>query len=576
MSEWSAWSVPTVTQTIPQDQALPRPMRVRDIQPSGLRWETADGAHVALGAGNALLITGSISQLHEITGISATNAARDFAPAERYESVFLKFSSGAAGLEIPASALSFVDGAGARRTVWLPWMRLEAGRALIGAPTAGGAFYFEPDSTPLGGAIASTALFPHQPHLYRNSRGRAPAVPWRAAAGFRVEQVAGGLDLPVQLAAVPTPSGDPDAPVAYITELHGTVKALGNDGSVWTYATNVLNARPSEPPSRREGETGTSGIAVDPATGDVYVSTVFSRDGALYNKIVRLESDDGGRTAARAVDVLRLEGETTDASHQIHGLLFGRDGLLYAAVGDGGVRERPQDDAVFGGKVLRLQRNGSAPADNPRFDPAASGAPVSYQWAKGLRNVFALTQRPEDGGIYAAENGQSIDRLLRLDAGGNYGAALRGGRARIWGPDVLWPAFRGPCGDGIREWRGVSGGAAGPALYGRLWDPLSAWARRSRQGDLGDPVGCWRGSRATANVFVKYVGEGDASITGVAYLADGLYFVDFFADHPPEDDPGAADGACGAWCPTLAEPRAASNWGIPISSCGGSAGVGLE
>ena len=540
VSEWSAWSVPTVTQTIPQDQALPRPMRVRDIQPSGLRWETADGAHVALGAGNALLITGSISQLHEITGISATNAARDFAPAERYESVFLKFSSGAAGLEIPASALSFVDGTGARRTVWLPWMQLEAGRALIGAPTAGGAFYFEPDSTPLGGAIASTALFPHQPHLYRNSRGRAPAVPWRAAAGFRVEQVAGGLNLPVQLAAVPTPSGDPDAPVAYITELHGTVKALGNDGSVWTYATNVLNARPSEPPSRREGETGTSGIAVDPATGDVYVSTVFSRDGALYNKIVRLESDDGGRTAARAVDVLRLEGETTDASHQIHGLLFGRDGLLYAAVGDGGVRERPQDDAVFGGKVLRLQRNGSAPADNPRFDPAASGAPVSYQWAKGLRNVFALTQRPEDGGIYAAENGQSIDRLLRLDAGGNYGRPYEeGGQGygalMFFGPPSVAPVGMAFASGGVfpaeRQGRLYMGAFGIPFLLGPADRGKEIW---EIQLDAGGAVA------RPPTVFVKYVGEGHASITGVAYLADGLYFVDFFADHPPEDDPGAA------------------------------------
>ena len=68
VSEWSAWSAPTVTQTIPQDEAVPRPMRVRDIQPNGLRWETPDGATVALGTGNSLLITGSTSQLHEITG----------------------------------------------------------------------------------------------------------------------------------------------------------------------------------------------------------------------------------------------------------------------------------------------------------------------------------------------------------------------------------------------------------------------------------------------------------------------------------------------------------------------------
>ena len=99
--------------------------------------------------------------------------------------------------------------------------------------------------------------------------------------------------------------------MAYITELHGTVKALGNDGSVWTFATNILNARLPEPPTELSGEAGTSGIAVDPATGDVFVSTVVNRGGDLYNRIVRLESDDGGRTAARSVDVLRMDDEAT-------------------------------------------------------------------------------------------------------------------------------------------------------------------------------------------------------------------------------------------------------------------------
>ena len=206
-------------------------------------------------------------------------------------------------LEIPASELSFLDAVGVRRFAWLPWLKLDPGAVLMAAPTARGAFHFEPDGTPLDRADT-------EPQLFSHSQARAPAVPWKARVGFRVELVGGGFTLPVLVAPVPSPADAPDAPVAYITEIAGSVKALGRDGSLWTYATNILNERPSAPITEFEGETGTSGIAVDPRSGDVYVTTTYRVGENLYNKIVRLESDDGGRTAARAVDVLRHGGRT--------------------------------------------------------------------------------------------------------------------------------------------------------------------------------------------------------------------------------------------------------------------------
>ena len=490
---------------------------------------------VALGAGNTLLITGNVSKLHEIKGMPGINAVSDFAPADRFTSVFFRFEAGPAGLEVPESAISFPDTTGVRRIAWLPWLKLNPGAVLISAPTAAGAFYFEPNDTALGRAGTEPRFFPH-------SRGRPPAIPWRVSEGFRVELVADNLALPVQMAAVPAPAGDADAPVAYITELHGSVKALGKDGSVWTYAVDVLDERLDDPPTRLAGEAGTSGIAVDPVTGDVYVTTVYNRGGELFNKIVRLESDDGGRSAARVVDVLRMDGEATGPSHQIHGLLFGNDGQLYVAVGDGFVHERAGDDAFFGGKVLRLQRDGRAPADNPHYDPTHPDAPVSYQWAKGLRNIFALAQRPGEDAIYLAENGEVIDRLLRVEAGTDHG----------WHFDHLNREHRGllffgPPGIGTVGTAFASGGVFPAERQGNLY--LGAYGRPFIEGpaDVGKEI--WEielhddGAIARPpTVFVKYVGDGFATITGVAYLADGLYFLDFFADHPPEDNP-AGPGA---------------------------------
>ena len=531
-SEWSAWSAPRVVLTAQQGALNPNPLRLRDIQQYTLRWEADDGTLVVLQPESSLLITGSASPLYEITGGVVRNTMRDFRRIPRFESAFFRFDAGPEGLEVPPSQVSFRDSTGVRRSVWMPYMKLDAGRFLIAAPSAEGAFYFEPDSTPLGDTSAEPILI---------SRFRSPQLPWRTVKGFRVELVADGLTLPVQIATVPAPAAESDAPVAYITELYGSVRALGADGSVWLYATDVLNERPSDPPPRLSGQTGTSGVVVEPETGDVFVSTTYrGDDGALHNKIVRLESDDSGRTAARAVDVLRNDDEATSPSHQIHGLLFGHDGLLYAAVGNGLQKWRGLDDNYFGGKVVRLNRDGSAPTDNPHFDPTQPDAPISYQWAKGLRNDFALAQRPDDDAIYTAENGPAIDRLLRLEAGRNYGFAgtdasiLRQG---LWffGPPAVSPV-------GIAF---ASGGMFPAERQGNLYVGTHGFNFVEGTVDNGKRIWEFELDDAGAvagppSVFVTYVGDGFATITGVAYLKDGLYFLDFYNDHPPDGDATAA------------------------------------
>ena len=530
-SEWSAWSAPRVILTAQQGLPNPNPMRLRDIQQYTLHWEAEDGTPVILQPGSSLVITGSVSPLHEITGGIVRNTVRDFWRTDRFESTYFRFDAGPNGLEVPPSQVSFRDSAGVRRSVWMPYMKLDPGRFLIGAPAADGGFYFEPDNTPLGDPNAEPILI---------SRFRSPQLPWRVADGFRVELVTDGLTLPVQIAAVPSPADASDAPVAYITELYGSIRVLGAEGSVWLYATDVLNERPSDPPPRLSGQTGTTGIAVDPESGDVFVATTYrGDDGDLHNKIVRLESDDGGRTAARAVDILRMDREATSPSHQIHGLLFGNDGRLYAAVGNGLQKWRGLDDAYFGGKLLRLNRDGSAPADNPRFDPTQPDAPISYQWAKGLRNDFALAQRPGDGAVYTAENGPAIDRLLRLEAGQNYGFAATDAsivRQGLWffGPPAVSPV-------GIAF---ATGGAFPAERQGNLY--MGTHGFNFVEGTVDNGKRIWEIGLDAAgdvdrrpSVFAVYVGDGFATLTGIAYLSDGLYFLDFYNDHPPEGDPTA-------------------------------------
>ncbi|MBD0292864.1 MAG: PQQ-dependent sugar dehydrogenase, partial [Jiangellaceae bacterium] len=94
-------------------------------------------------------------------------------------------------------------------------------------------------------------------------------------------------------------------------------------------------------------------------------------------------------------------------------LIFGPDGKLYIGTGDAGSPSRAQDRDSLGGKILRLEPDGSVPADNPFGD-----SPV---FSYGHRNVQGLAF-DDDGNLWASEFGQNRwDELNLIRPGQNYG-----------------------------------------------------------------------------------------------------------------------------------------------------------
>ena len=532
-TEWSDWSPWKVFLTAQQGWYRPRPMRLRDIRPGSLGWFAANGDPVTLAPDNSVLLTGGHSSLLLIEGAESDNRTTDFPPAERHVNLHFRIEAGDSRIVIPESRMDFLDGVGIRRSVWLPFMSLAPGGVLNAAASAAGAFYFEPDNAPIGQADIWPILI---------TRTRSASVPWRVPDGFDLEVVANNLVLPSQIALIPNPSSDPDAPYLYIAELHGTIKVVRRDGGAQVYADALLNFRPGDPPSELTGQVGLGGIVVDPLNGDVYASTVYLKDGQLHNKIQRLESDDGGRTAARRIDILRMENETTGPSHQIYGLLFGGDGKLYAAVGDGLRGGRGLDDNYFAGKILRLNRDGTAPIDNPRYSAEGATLPISYQWSKGHRNNFALTQRPGDAALYSSENGPAIDRLIRAEAGYNAGydgtdAGVINSGVWFFGPPAISPT-------GIAF---AVGGNFPEERAGRLY--MGAYGFNFVEGQVDNGKEIWEiGIGADGEVaeppatFLKYIGSGRSTVVGVAYGDGGLYFSELFADDPEGGNPVAAGG----------------------------------
>ena len=99
-------------------------------------------------------------------------------------------------------------------------------------------------------------------------------------------------------------------------------------------------------------------------------------------------------------------------------LLILPDRTILMATGDAADRSLPQDHGSLNGKMLRMNLDGTAPADNPWADAPYPG---NILWSTGHRNPQGLTRAP-DGTIYSSEHGDDSDDELNLLAPGrNFG-----------------------------------------------------------------------------------------------------------------------------------------------------------
>jgi len=100
-------------------------------------------------------------------------------------------------------------------------------------------------------------------------------------------------------------------------------------------------------------------------------------------------------------------------------LVFDRHGHLYVTLGERGERQRAQDLSDHAGSIIRINDDGSIPADNPFLDRAGV-RPEIFSW--GHRNVQGAALHPQTGELWAHEHGpQGGDELNVVRAGVNYG-----------------------------------------------------------------------------------------------------------------------------------------------------------
>ena len=169
------------------------------------------------------------------------------------------------------------------------------------------------------------------------------------------------------------------------------------------------------------GEMGLLGIALHPSFPKVpWVYVYFSSAADQRNEVMRFRADGNAATDGEfLIDGLELHG-----IHNGGDLAFGLDSTLFITIGDAAESDRAQIENDIGGKVLRLNANGTIPLDNPFGD-----SPV---YSIGHRNSFGICVDPATGDVWETENGPSSDdEVNRIESGGNYG----------W-PDQLGPGGR--------------------------------------------------------------------------------------------------------------------------------------
>jgi glucose/arabinose dehydrogenase len=258
-------------------------------------------------------------------------------------------------------------------------------------------------------------------------------APARASA-LSLQSIGPSFDQPV---FATSPPGDPSL---FVVERPGYVQVL-HDGTV----SQFLDIHTQ---TTTDGERGLLSMAFDPnyaSNGLFYVFYTGAGDGGLgHVDEFHVSGNTNIADQASQRHVVTIDRPSTGASNHNGGQLqFGKDGLLYVSVGDGGTGGATAPDVTrLNGKILRFDPHGAGDGAHgiPPTNPFAGSAAARQEiWGTGLRNPFRFSFDHLTGDLVIGDVGEVSREELDFSP-----ASTGGGHGANYG----WPAcegFAGSC-----------------------------------------------------------------------------------------------------------------------------------
>ena len=344
-----------------------------------------------------------------------------------------------------------------------------------------------------------TGIFSFFAGLYLLVPGAAAApteAPAAAKTPLAVEEIAGGLEHPWALAFLPDGR-------FLVSERPGRLRIVTRDGQL-------------SPPIAGLPKVVTGGQA---GLFDVLPARDFATSGTLYFAYAepreeyrngtavgrgKLRLDGRGGTLSGVEVIFRQQPAIASHNHFGGRLVWGRDGTLFITLGErASERDSAQDLSTHLGKVVRINADGTVPADNPFFG-AKDVRPEIYSY--GHRNPQGAALHPATGVLWTTEHGaRGGDELNAIAAGKNYG----------W-PVITWGVgYDGkPIGEGTRK-----DGMEQPVYY---WTPSIATSGLSFYD--GELFAGWKGNALIGGLaggqLERLVLEGENVVGVEALLGD--------------------------------------------------------
>jgi glucose/arabinose dehydrogenase len=279
-----------------------------------------------------------------------------------------------------------------------------------------------------------------------------------------------------------------DAPTALAFTPDGRMLITNQQGQLRVYGDGRLLQTPALDISGRvcsNSERGLLGVAVDrefAANRYIYLYYTADSNGRCVNRVSRFVLGNDDRATAERILINNMYSGT---NHNAGDVKVGKDGLIYATIGDGGRPSLARNKSILLGKVLRVARDGSIPSSNPYRGSGTTRCNINGQTKPGLKCQEIFTS--------------GLRNPFRMGFDPNYA------KTRFFVNDV-----------GQTKWEEVNFARAG-ADYG--WDLREGLCAKDSY-----TVGCGKPPAGITNPIYSYKHTtGCSSITGGVFLPNGVW-----------------------------------------------------